>query len=41
MITALGTYIMRHPEVKGDMEQFMWLQLVMPELLSPEPYLLL
>jgi len=38
MIAALGPYIMRHPDVKGNMEQFM-LQFVTPELSSPEPYL--
>ena len=38
MTAALGPYIMRHPEVKNNMEHFM-LQFVSPELSSPEPYL--
>ena len=38
MTAALGRYIMRHPEVKNNMEHFM-LQYVSPELSSPEPYL--
>ena len=38
MTAALGRQIMKHPEVKGNMEQFM-LQYVSPELESPEPYL--
>ncbi|KAJ3574136.1 hypothetical protein NP233_g1960 [Leucocoprinus birnbaumii] len=35
---ALGPWIMRHPEVKNNMEQFM-LQFVTPELDSAQPYL--
>ncbi|KAF9481128.1 ARM repeat-containing protein [Pholiota conissans] len=38
MTAALGRQIMKHPDVKGNMEQFM-LQFVSPELESPEPYL--
>ena len=38
MTAALGPFIMRHPEVKSNMEHFM-LQFVSPELSSPEPYL--
>ncbi|KAF8157919.1 armadillo-type protein [Crassisporium funariophilum] len=38
MTAALGPYIMRHPDVKNNMESFM-LQFVSPELASPEPYL--
>ncbi|KAH9480674.1 putative importin [Psilocybe cubensis] len=38
MTAALGRQIMKHPEVKNNMEQFM-LQFVSPELESPEPYL--
>ena len=38
MTAALGRFIMRHPEVKNNMEHFM-LQFVSPELSSPEPYL--
>ena len=29
---------MRHPDVKGNMEQFM-MQHVLPEFASPEPYM--
>ncbi|KAF9240262.1 armadillo-type protein [Melanogaster broomeanus] len=36
--SALGPFIMRHPEVKGSMEQFM-LQHVFPEFTSSEPYM--
>ncbi|KAF8886227.1 armadillo-type protein [Gymnopilus junonius] len=38
MTAALGRQMMKHPEVKGNMEQFM-LQYVSPELESPEPFL--
>jgi hypothetical protein len=38
MIAALGPFIMRHPEVKNNMEQFM-LQHVAPEYSSSEPYM--
>ncbi len=38
MTAALGRWIMRHPEVKNNMEQFM-LQFVTPELTSSEPYI--
>lgn len=38
MTAALGPWIMRHPEVKNNMEQFM-LQFVTPEFSSSEPYL--
>ncbi|KAH9851744.1 ARM repeat-containing protein [Lenzites betulinus] len=38
MTAALGPFIMRHPDVKGNMEQFM-LQYVLPEFAAPEPYM--
>ena len=38
MTAALGRHIMRHPEVKNNMEHFM-VQFVSPELSSQEPYL--
>ena len=38
MTAALGPYIMRHPEVRNNMEHFM-VQFVSPELSSQEPYL--
>ncbi|KZT65852.1 ARM repeat-containing protein [Daedalea quercina L-15889] len=38
MTAALGPFIMRHPDVKGNMEQFL-VQHVLPEFASPEPYL--
>jgi hypothetical protein len=38
MIAALGPFIMRHPDVKNNMEQFM-LQHVAPEFSSSEPYM--
>jgi hypothetical protein len=38
MTAALGRQIMKHPEVKNNMEQFM-LQFVSPELESSEPFL--
>ncbi|KAF9222983.1 ARM repeat-containing protein [Gyrodon lividus] len=36
--SALGPFIMRHPEVKGSMEQFM-LRHVLPEFTASEPYM--
>ena len=38
MTAALGPFIMRHPDVKGNMEQFL-VQHVLPEFTSPEPYM--
>lgn len=38
MTAALGHFIMRHPEVKGSMEQFL-VQHVLPEFTSSEPYM--
>lgn len=38
MTAALGRYIMRHPEVKNNMEHFV-VQFVSPELSSQEPYM--
>lgn len=38
MTAALGRQIMKHPDVKNNMEQFM-LQFVSPELESSEPFL--
>ena len=38
MVSALGPFIMKHPQVKDNMEQFM-LQHVLPEFKAPEPYL--
>ncbi|KAI0754790.1 ARM repeat-containing protein [Daedaleopsis nitida] len=38
MTAALGPFIMRHPDVKGNMEQFL-LQHVLPEFTAPEPYM--
>ncbi|KII90665.1 hypothetical protein PLICRDRAFT_52383 [Plicaturopsis crispa FD-325 SS-3] len=38
MTAALGPFIMRHPEVKNNMEQFM-MQHVLPEFSATEPYL--
>lgn len=38
MTAALGPFIMRHPDVKNSMEQFM-LQHVLPEFISPDPYM--
>ncbi|PCH39811.1 ARM repeat-containing protein [Wolfiporia cocos MD-104 SS10] len=38
MTAALGPFIMRHPQVKDSMEQFM-IQHVLPEFSSPEPFL--
>lgn len=38
MSAALGPFIMRHPDVKGQMEQFV-MQHVSPQFAAPEPYL--
>ncbi|KIJ64587.1 hypothetical protein HYDPIDRAFT_154272 [Hydnomerulius pinastri MD-312] len=38
MTSILGNFIMRHPEVKGGMEQFM-MQHVLPEFTASEPYM--
>ncbi|KAI0057803.1 ARM repeat-containing protein [Artomyces pyxidatus] len=38
MIAVLGPFIMRHPEVKMNMEEFM-VQHILPEYTSPEAYL--
>jgi len=38
MIAVLGPFIVRHPEVKGNMEQFM-VQHVLPEFTAQEAYL--
>ncbi|KAJ3711727.1 armadillo-type protein [Lentinula raphanica] len=38
MTAALGPWIMKHPEVANNMEQFIQ-QFVTPEFASPEPYL--
>lgn len=38
MTAALGAFIMHHPDVKNNMEQFMT-QHVLPEFTSPEPYM--
>ncbi|KAF9065181.1 armadillo-type protein [Rhodocollybia butyracea] len=38
MTAALGPWIMKHPEVRNNMEQFVQ-QFVTPEFSSPEPYL--
>ncbi|EMD40235.1 hypothetical protein CERSUDRAFT_112428 [Gelatoporia subvermispora B] len=38
MTAALGPFIMRHPDVKGNMEQFM-VSHVLPEFQSSEPYM--
>lgn len=38
MTAALGPFIMRHPDVKGNMEQFM-IQNVLPEFTATEPYM--
>ncbi|KAI0769096.1 ARM repeat-containing protein [Trametes elegans] len=38
MTAALGPFIMRHPDVKGNMEQFM-VQHVLPEFTASEPYM--
>ena len=38
MTAALGHILMRHPDVKGSMEQFL-VQHVIPEFASSEPYI--
>ncbi|KDQ62833.1 hypothetical protein JAAARDRAFT_30743 [Jaapia argillacea MUCL 33604] len=38
MTAALGTFIMKHPDVKVNMEQFL-IRHVLPEFGSPEPYM--
>ncbi|KAI0632293.1 ARM repeat-containing protein [Trametes polyzona] len=38
MTAALGPFIMRHPDVKGNMEQFL-IQHVLPEFTATEPYM--
>jgi hypothetical protein len=38
MTAALGPFIMRHPDVKGQMEQFV-MQHVTAQFNAPEPYL--
>jgi len=38
MIAALGPWLMRHPDVKGNMETFV-MQFVTPEFKSEQPYL--
>ncbi|KAG1732292.1 armadillo-type protein [Suillus lakei] len=38
MMSVLGPFIVRHPDVKGSIEQFM-VQYVLPEFTSQEPYL--
>ncbi len=38
MTAALGQFLMRHPEVKNNMEQFL-VQHVLPEFGSTEPYM--
>ena len=38
MTAALGPYMMRHPEVKGNMEVFI-MQFVTPEFSAQEGYL--
>jgi importin-7 len=38
MAAALAPHLMSHPQVKGQMEQFV-LQFVSPQLQAPEPYL--
>ncbi|TBU59052.1 ARM repeat-containing protein [Dichomitus squalens] len=38
MASALGPFMMRHPEVKGSVEQFL-LQNVFSEFAAPEPYM--
>ena len=38
MTAALGQFIMRHPDVKDNMEQFL-VQHVLPEFSAPEPYM--
>lgn len=38
MTAALGHFIMRHPDVKNNMEQFL-MEHVLPEFAAPEPYM--
>ncbi|KAJ7274060.1 armadillo-type protein [Mycena rebaudengoi] len=38
MTAALGPWVMRHPDVRGNMEQFV-LQFVTPEFASPDAYM--
>lgn len=38
MTAALGHFIMRHPDVKDNMEQFS-VQHILPEFGAPEPYM--
>ncbi len=38
MTAALGPFMMRHPDVKGGMQQFL-LTHVFPEFTAPEPYM--
>lgn len=38
MTAALGHFIMRHPDVKNNMEQFV-MQHVLPEFAATEPYM--
>lgn len=38
IMAALGPFIMRHPEVKGSMEDFM-MRHVLPEFTASEPYM--
>jgi importin-7 len=38
MTVALGPFILRHPELKNNVESFM-LQHVLPEFSSSEPYM--
>lgn len=38
MAAALGPFMMRHPDVKGGMQQFL-LTHVFPEFTAPEPYM--
>ena len=38
MTAALGPFMMRHPDVKGGMQQFL-LSHAFPEFTAPEPYM--
>ena len=38
MTSALGPFIMRHPDVQGNMENFL-AQHILPEFSSPEGYM--
>ena len=38
LISILGPFIVRHPDVKGSIEQFM-VQHVLPEFTAPEAYM--